>query len=357
MVDLDELLSPISPESPAGENLRYSDIYHIISEARREDEQSGSQGIWTSDAKQADWNEVIQLSARALSTRTKDLQLACWLADALYQDRGLTGLAEGLGIITALCERFWDCLYPEAEPDDLEARLAPLLAMEKRLVRCLAQLPLTEPDRETGGCYALQHWIAAERLEVLSTSNQRAYKKALSNGEVPIERIRDTAARTPVAFYQGLLNRQQLCAAAVSELESLLDVICGAEAPSFSALLGMLAKIERMIGVFAGERMPQPSIPPSSTKPSIADGTLEAPQATEEAKPFSGGAISSRQHAYQLLEQAAEYLLSSEPHSPVPYLVRRAIRWGNMPLGSLIAELVDEDQRTQRILNLLNIAP
>jgi type VI secretion system protein ImpA len=188
----------------------------------------------------------------------------------------------------------------------------------------------------------------------MSTSNPAAYKTALANGDVPLERIRETASRTPVAFYQNLLNRQQICAVAVSELETMLDATCGSDAPSFSSLLAMLAKIERMIGVFAGNRMPQLQ----SEAPAPNLGKNESPGSPLPLGPLTQAShtISGRQHAFEILDQVANYLLAVEPHSPVPYLIKRAIRWGNMPLGNLIAELVDEDDRTRRILNLLSIS-
>jgi hypothetical protein len=49
--------------------------------------------------------------------------------------------------------------------------------------------------------------------------------------------------------------------------------------------------------------------------------------------------ITSREEAYQKLAEIADYLFRTEPHSPVPYLVHRAITWGQMPLDQLLPEL------------------
>lgn len=50
-------------------------------------------------------------------------------------------------------------------------------------------------------------------------------------------------------------------------------------------------------------------------------------------------AITTRAEAYRALDQAAELLLRVEPHSPVPYLVKRAVRWGSLSLSELYGEL------------------
>jgi type VI secretion system protein VasJ len=51
------------------------------------------------------------------------------------------------------------------------------------------------------------------------------------------------------------------------------------------------------------------------------------------------GAVASRAEAYRQIISAADHLQATEPHSPVPYLLRRAVAWGTMPLPQLYAEL------------------
>ena len=67
------------------------------------------------------------------------------------------------------------------------------------------------------------------------------------------------------------------------------------------------------------------------------------------------GPIRSRTQAYQRLAEAAEYLQRTEPHSPVPYLVKRAIAWGNMDLIQLLNELVAGGADRQGIYALLGV--
>ncbi len=82
-----DLLNPISADKPAGENLRYAPVYDKIKEARREDDDA-PQGDWKRERKVADWPLAIKLISEALATKTKDLQLAAWLAEAMLNREG-----------------------------------------------------------------------------------------------------------------------------------------------------------------------------------------------------------------------------------------------------------------------------
>ncbi len=90
VVDLNVLLAPISADNPAGEPVRYAGVYDAIQEARRADDEL-PMGDWKREAKAADWLAVIKLSTEALVTKSKDLQLAVWLVEALVKRHGFPG--------------------------------------------------------------------------------------------------------------------------------------------------------------------------------------------------------------------------------------------------------------------------
>src|SRR5262249_3158953 len=118
VVDLNALLAPISGENLAGESVRYTGIYDAIQEARRADDEL-PMGDWKREAKSADWLTVIKLSTEVLVTKSKDLQLAAWLTEALVRRHGFGGLGEGLRTLRGLQENFWDGLYPKVEDGDV----------------------------------------------------------------------------------------------------------------------------------------------------------------------------------------------------------------------------------------------
>ena len=70
MLELDELLAPISDSSPSGEDLSFSLEYDAIQEARRADDPSLEQGEWITDLKSADWPAVARQSSQLLQQRS-----------------------------------------------------------------------------------------------------------------------------------------------------------------------------------------------------------------------------------------------------------------------------------------------
>ena len=94
-------------------NLRYAPVYDKIKEARRQDDE-GPMGDWQRERKVADWTLVIKLASEAIATKSKDLQLAVWLTEALLNKEGFPGLQSGLNLLKSLVENFWDGLYPSS---------------------------------------------------------------------------------------------------------------------------------------------------------------------------------------------------------------------------------------------------
>src|SRR5260221_8924979 len=101
----DDLLNPIPGENPSGANLRYAPVYDKIKEARRE-EDDAPQGEWSHERKVADWKLVIKLSGDSLATKSKDVQLAAWLIEAMLRTEGFAGLLAGLKLLHGLIETF-----------------------------------------------------------------------------------------------------------------------------------------------------------------------------------------------------------------------------------------------------------
>ncbi|HXZ06523.1 MAG TPA: hypothetical protein VEI25_00550, partial [Paraburkholderia sp.] len=65
----------------------------------------------------------------------------------------------------------------------------------------------------------------------------------------------------------------------------------------------------------------------------------------------------SREEAYKQLALIADYLGRYEPHSPVPYMILRALEWGSKPLPVLLRELVSSGVDGQRLWTFLGLLP
>lgn len=89
-----------------------------------------------------------------------------------------------------------------------------------------------------------------------------------------------------------------------------------------------------------------------------AEGDADGEESVPASAPSGpAGAPTSREDAYRQLLLIADYLARTEPHSPVPYLIKRAVEWGNKPLSELLAEPINADSEARRVWSLLGVLP
>jgi len=360
-LDVDALLAPISAEKPAGEWLRFDPVYDEIQKRRQEDDASLPLGVWQRELKRADWRGVEQLCVDVLTTRSKDLQVAGWLTEAWLHLHGFTGLAAGVRLVAGLCRDFWADVYPALDPDSTDYRVAPV-AWLTRLTTPLFSIPLTFPAGEEPMPYGWKDWSNALRLAKIAVKDPQAATKATSSGAITQQKFLVAMSLTPGQWYVTLNEELTSGLAALDELDAVMVEKAGVDqAPSLTPLRELLQSIQLLVTRVVRERIdkgelaaPAAPAPAEVEQPmSETEDAASAPAAT--SAPYAGGRITSRADAYRALGEASEYLLRTEPHSPVPYLVRRAVSWGNMSLAELLDELLQKNADVNTIYALLGM--
>jgi type VI secretion system ImpA family protein len=292
--------------------------------------------------KRAEWSRVAQTCLAAIETQSKDVQIAAWLLEAWIHLHGLSGLTEGLHLITELCDTYWDGLHPQIEGDDLEYRLAPLFWIDEKLPTAVRLVPITAPAVEELPAYSLADWEAASRAAATRT------REAAAGKGVTLARFQNTLTLTPTAWLSRTLREVEAALQALKTLHDVLDARAGREAPSLAGMRRTLDAIHGLLVAALHERQDPPA---TDAKPDEASGN--PPEPTAEHAGYAP--IRTRAEAYQRLSEAAEFLLRTEPHSPVPHLVRRAVSWGSLSLDALLPELVRDNNQLAEILRLLQI--
>ncbi len=144
-LDIESFLEPIRDDSPAGDYLRWESEYSEIEAVRQQDDDAKSQGGWErSRQKKADWVGLIGLTTQLLRTKTKDLQIAAWLAEGLAQTGGLPGIRDGLLLIVALQDKFWDSAHPESGDLELREGVYDFLDHPRRFPLFIINTPITD---------------------------------------------------------------------------------------------------------------------------------------------------------------------------------------------------------------------
>ena len=324
----DDLLNPIAGDNPAGADLRYDPVYDKIKEARREDDDA-PQGEWQHARKVADWPLVIKLAGEALATRSKDLQLAAWLGEAMLRREGFGSFRATLDVTRGLLDKFWDTVYPEIEDGDLEMRAAPLEWIGLKLDIPVKMAALNRAGH-TYIQYAEARSIGTEQ-EADGDSNKRAKREeAIAAKKPTIEEFDKAFADTPKAFVKQLASD---VAATIESLKALDDFSrdkFGDAAPSFIKLRDVLQEEQRVVGQLLAKKLEQDPDPVEAA-PAVADaapgaalgGTSDGPRVLS-AEPVDRNDAASR------VISAARFLRRTEPLSPSSYLMLRALRWGEL---------------------------
>jgi type VI secretion system protein ImpA len=349
LIDIEALLTPIPGDNPAGENLQYAGLYDEVRNERRADEDI-AQGEWRrTDTKSANWNQVIKLTTEAISTTTKDLQAAAWLTEALVKLHGFDGLRDGLKFVRGLHERFWDHVYPEADEDGLDARANSLAWLSNQLARSIKEVPITAAQGREN--YSYFQWQQSEEfgipenLESLDSETQERVnelkQQALAEEKITSEDWRKAKQTTRRAFYEATYTSLNECWEELHALDREMDERFGRETPGLGELTKSLDEIRSLVEKLVKEkRILEPDAPEiDGVIEEESNGSLENGNTSLSS---STGPVRSRQEAFRRLTEVSEYFRRAEPHSPVSYLIERAVRWGRMPLESWLEDVIKE---------------
>jgi type VI secretion system protein ImpA len=139
------VLSPISAEKPAGEDLRALRDWVEIKKARPNISDTADKRDWEpANPVKTDWSIYKGLVEKALCTKSKDLELGVFLTDACARLHGFAGIRDGVWAVRGLLAEFANKgLYPLPEDGNLEARYGKLDWMNEKLAEVMRELPIT----------------------------------------------------------------------------------------------------------------------------------------------------------------------------------------------------------------------
>ncbi len=328
------LLNPIPGDNPSGKSLRYDPVYDKIREARREEDVL-PQGDWSREVKKADFLLVIKLTTEALSTKSKDLQLAAWLTEAILFRDNVAGLREGLELLRGFMETFWDTLYPEIDDGDLEFRAGPLAWIGSKLDVAVRRLPLTKNKLD---CFKYQESrrVGYEADSTASEEKAAARAAAIAEKKCTAEEFDEAVRATGDAYYEKLSADLVGALESLQALETLSDEKFGREAPSFANLRTALEELQDIVKQYhqpASEAEETEVAAETETEEIASDSAAASGSGAPAAKKRSGSVAAEpadRDDAMQRLTVVAHFLRRDSPVNPVPYLLLRAMRWGEL---------------------------
>ncbi|QXI35795.1 MULTISPECIES: type VI secretion system protein TssA [Pseudomonas] len=351
-LSLAELAAPI--DGGSGEDLSFSALFDQIKEARRADPDYLTQGDWQTDLKTADWEQVIQLSAQGLIEQSKDLMLVAWLSEGLAHREHFDGITFGLELTERILDTFWESAYPSLD-DGLEERAARLSWLKTTLTDIAGGLPITQ-----GQNFGVLRYDESRHVENLALQNPKAMQTALNEGKINAEIFQRSVALSDTEHLRDKALQLAASLQACNRLQTSIDRLFGHEAPSFASLADMLTRASQLAEKLLKDRGVE--LHPAALTEATPDST--AAHHSEADEPMSTPALSAtpapmrttpltRDEAFTMLAGIAQFFKQSEPQSPVPYLIERAIKWGNMPLEGWLSDVIKDSNVVDNIRDVL----
>lgn len=367
------LLQPLSPQEPAGAAMRFDPLFTAIRLEREEDDPTLPMRQWERPLKVADWPSIERRCEEFLKTRSKDLQIAAWTLEAWFRQREINGLFDGLTLVSGLIERYWDHVHPIIDEDgDSDARVAAFEWLNEEVpVWLRTRVVLGRFPGHQPAVFTVADWVALSAPEVpkeVPVSDRKRNKGPVVEVLPPVTRemvLDDVRAGS----WQRVVSQLQDCRRSLHQAQHIDRVLkdrLDVQAPSLAKMTRELETLERSLKqVLESAELPHLQTPrPIIQEPAVAETTPQTPDVTPVVieppdLPAGGGhtrgSWSTRAEAYSTLEAIADFLARTEPHSPTPYLIRRAVNWGKMSLPELMAEIQREEGDLNKLVNLLNV--
>jgi len=170
-------------------------------------------------------------------------------------------------------------------------------------------------------------------------------------GPLPKEDFEKAMAATPLTMCQA---NAQAIEASLTELNALTESLgtrMGGMSPGLGGMRESLEScrviVRKLLQMKGADESGAPGVAGEASP--AGDGVLAAGGGVAVRAGLMTTAV-SRGDAYRQLAQAADLLQQLEPHSPIPYLVRKAVELGGLPFPELMRRLI----RDGNVLTELN---
>lgn len=331
----DDLLNPIPGDNPSGTSLRYEKVYDQIKEARSEGDASILGNL--AAPKRADLNLVIKLAGEALATKSKDLQLAAWLAEAHAKKEGIGLIQPCLKLFKDLQEQFWDSLYPPIEDGDVALRAVPIEWAFNRLEEILRQAPITR-DGLNSFQYKESRAVGYEADAETNDAKREARRLAIADGKVTGEDWDKSFTSTSKAWYVALSESFRSSTETLEDLQSFCEEKYRDEGPGFGRIRTALEEVGQIVNsLLKIKRDIEPDAPVAvdvepepEAEPEPGEDSAAAPaEKARVGKSLSAEPV-DKDDAIGRILACARFFQTDSPASPVAYLLQTSLRLGEM---------------------------
>ena len=364
--NIDTLIAPIEgSRHGVGEDLIFDPRINAIVAARQEDDPLLAQGNWVTELKVADWDFVKNQCADLLSHTSKDMKLALWYVDALSHTDHLAGISQGLSLLQTLNDEYWLTMYPplDGEEDSMDIRAGLLSWFVKALSDDIKQLSLSDTKTEK---YNYNYYLTArdhDKQRQQNPDSETSNQLTLSDYNHAIKTSSET-------WQQALMSNLSKVTEQWHALTDQLNDLMGMDAPVFAPVTDLLVALTQHLRPLIPEYSDTSSVSAQESVADTMDSIGESAMSDSSGQAASTKNISStsfnpsnrdhqsnRQQALKLLGQIQDYFSTNEPHSPVTFLLGRAIDWADMPLDQWLTHIIKNEDQLAILSDMIGIKP
>lgn len=283
-----------------------------------------------------DLRAVLADATEAFTATSKDIGLLVRIVEANTVVNGAAGLRDGLKLAVRVVQECWDWVHPLPKRPDDASRGNRFKWLNSSAAG--AEFPNTVQAMRVVTC-------GADGFGYFDSLNPAR----VADLDAALSQCNDAALR---ANYRALVA----AAAALDELAKELKKRLGAEnAPDFTGPpvandLNLGAAVRNCVQFVSGvatKRGVTLDEQPTAAPP--ADGQPTSPP------PPARPAAESREGLYQQLERIAAALKRIEPHSPVPFLIERCVKLGQLPFPDLMRAVIKDGGALTELDRLLGL--
>ncbi len=323
VIDIDKLLTEISPENPSGENLKHENSFmELASAAKGKAEQVMGDAI--KPAEEPDWNTVQRL-ATDMFAQTIDLRVAAYLITALLHNKGIPGFADGMGLIEKMLQQYWETLHPQLDPEDdndpmLRMNALDALTDPTAVIAALRSAPLV--SMKAVGQFNLKDiQIASGQISPPTDPRYEAPNPVIIEGV-----FRDCDIKELTSLFESATQ----CLTTSKSIQSMLNELVGQQ--DAANLNELLKELNSIVNILKEQLALRGAI-------SAEEEEGEGGQQGEKSKGSLAGAVNSRADVIRLLDKMCDYYQKNEPSSPIPLILMRAKRLVNLSFLEIMADM------------------
>jgi type VI secretion system protein ImpA len=317
LLDLDELLAPVSENEPSGPDMAYDSVRTEIEQSFEIDISIDASGV-ASESAEVDWRRIIDKIGQQ-SRQTKDVWLAVYLCRAGALSGSIETVEAGAQYLAGLLDGFWPTVHPQLEEYGFQGRKGACdsLTANTQFLAPLRRISLLKHARlgEYSG-------FDFERFRTGGESED-----GFGMFRAALEDIGDEGLRE-------ILGRLENVTDALKRADAVLTANAeGGGATNFRPTYDALAEITRAVQAFLAEA-------PAVEEVADAAGGESEPRPTSAGG--SGGGLSrieSRDDVIRVLDMIGDYYRRREPAHPAPVLLQRLRGWVTLDFMEILADI------------------